>query len=83
MRIHENIEAECLCFPEYSNGMRYPFLVVSSRPGMLYRLPSKDVSYGVVAPAAKPGKVRGGILYRKGPVHERDVVAVEKTVGDV
>lgn len=83
MRIHKNVEAERLRFPEHSDSMLYPLVIISSRPSMLYRLPGKDVSDRVVAPAAQPGKVCGCILDGEGPVHEGDVIAVEEAVGDV
>jgi hypothetical protein len=83
MRVHEDIETKLFCFAEHSDGMLYPLLVISPWPSMLYRLPSVDVSDGVVAPAAQPGEVGGSILYREGSVYERDVIAVEEAVGNV
>jgi hypothetical protein len=83
MRVHEDVETKLLCLAEHSDGMLYPLLVIPPRPSMLYRLPGVDVSDGVVAPAAQPGKVSGSILYGEGPVDEGDVVAVEEAVGDV
>jgi hypothetical protein len=50
---------------------------------MLYGLPGKDVTNGIVAPATQAREVCGSIVNREGSVNEGYVVAVEEFVGDV
>ena len=64
-------------------GVVDPLVVVLAWAGMLYGLPGEDVSDGVVAPAAQPRKVCGGIVEGEGSVDEGDVIAVEESVRDM
>lgn len=83
MRVHEYVEAILLGLAQHVDGVLYPGLVVLARPGGLDRLPSKDISDGVVTVALQSGEVNMCVFLAKRTAVEFDIVAIEEVVGDM
>jgi hypothetical protein len=71
------------CCSKNLNGIVDPIIIINARSGMLNCLPGEDIPDCIVAPPPQFSKVQIRIFQRKRLTDERNVVRIEKVIGNV